>query len=246
MMQQFMMDNITPQKCLIVASGVKNHKEYVDLVKERLGDMLPVPEQNYQRTASEYIGGEYRSWSETPATNITLAFEAAPTASNDRAVQFVMQSLVENIRVKNLLARHSYIDGASCVNASFSDSGLFGLSIEGAGSHSQDLMGRLTDELNSMKEPISEMELNAAKAAAKMSITKYMDVSENRLEEIARNFMAYGDLTFHQYSSMIDSVTSSDINSVASKVFSGKPTMLVTGGAINLVPAVTDVARQLN
>lgn len=44
MMQQFMMDNITPQKCLIVASGVRNHKEYVDLVKERLGDMLPVPE----------------------------------------------------------------------------------------------------------------------------------------------------------------------------------------------------------
>lgn len=42
-----MMDNITPQKCLIVASGVKNHSEYVDLVKERLGDMLLVPEHNY-------------------------------------------------------------------------------------------------------------------------------------------------------------------------------------------------------
>jgi len=38
------MDNITPKKCLIVASGVDNHKEYVDLVKERLGDLLPVPE----------------------------------------------------------------------------------------------------------------------------------------------------------------------------------------------------------
>jgi len=27
---------------------------------------------------------------------------------------------------------------------------------------------------------------------------------------------------------------------------SGKPTMLVTGGAINLVPTITEVARQLN
>lgn len=44
MLQQFVMDNITPRKCLIVASGVQNHKEYVDLVKERLGDLLPVPE----------------------------------------------------------------------------------------------------------------------------------------------------------------------------------------------------------
>lgn len=46
------MDNITPKKCLIVASGVDNHKEYVDLVKERLGDLLPVPEHNYVRDAS--------------------------------------------------------------------------------------------------------------------------------------------------------------------------------------------------
>jgi len=44
MLQKFIMDNITPKKCLIVASGVKNHMEYVELVKERLGDMMPVPE----------------------------------------------------------------------------------------------------------------------------------------------------------------------------------------------------------
>jgi predicted Zn-dependent peptidase len=49
MLQQFIMDNITPRKCLIVASGIRNHHEYVDLVKERLGDMLPVPEHNFQR-----------------------------------------------------------------------------------------------------------------------------------------------------------------------------------------------------
>lgn len=78
MLQQFIMDNVTPRKCLIVASGIKNHKEYVDLVKERLGELLPVPEQNYQRPAAEYIGGDYRQWTESPTTNITLAFEACP------------------------------------------------------------------------------------------------------------------------------------------------------------------------
>lgn len=47
LLQKFIMDNITPRKCLIVASGVKNHKEYVDLVKERLGELFPVPEHEY-------------------------------------------------------------------------------------------------------------------------------------------------------------------------------------------------------
>jgi predicted Zn-dependent peptidase len=78
MLQQFIMDNITPKKCLIVASGVRNHKEYVDLVKERLGDMLPVPEHNFERKPTEYIGGETRTWTETPQTSITLAFESCP------------------------------------------------------------------------------------------------------------------------------------------------------------------------
>lgn len=77
------MDNVTPKKCLIVASGIQNHKEYVDLVKERLGELLPVPEHDYQRSASEYLGGESRAWAETPATQITLAFESSPWASND-------------------------------------------------------------------------------------------------------------------------------------------------------------------
>lgn len=52
------MDNVTPRKCLIVASGVRNHKEYVDLVKERLGEVFPVPEHDFTRTPSNYIGGE--------------------------------------------------------------------------------------------------------------------------------------------------------------------------------------------
>lgn len=47
MLQQFIMENVTPKKCYIVASGIKNHKEYVDLVKERLGELLPVPEHQY-------------------------------------------------------------------------------------------------------------------------------------------------------------------------------------------------------
>ena len=60
------MDNVTPKKCLIVGSGVQNHKEFVEMVKERLGDLFPVPEHEYGRKQAEYIGGEYREWSESP------------------------------------------------------------------------------------------------------------------------------------------------------------------------------------
>lgn len=261
MIQQFIMDNITPRKCLIVASGVKNHKEYVDLVKERLGDMLPVPEHNFERKKAEYIGGEMRQWAETPQTSITLAFESCPWRSDDVHAYYVMNQLIGSATafstggpgkgmhcraITNLMQKHNFVDGASAINSHFSDSGLFGMTIEGPGSHSSELMHALTGELNNLKNPIDEVELNRAKNILKMNILMAMERSEDRLEEIARNFMTYGDLTFHQYCNKIDNVTSDQINRVASKLLSGKPTMLVTGGAINLVPSVTEVARQLN
>lgn len=260
MLQQFIMDTITPKKCLIVASGVQNHQEYVDLVKERLGELLPVPEQNFQREKAKYIGGEYRQWTETPNTSITLAFESVPWKSDQVPAFYVMNQLLGSAtafstggpgkgmhsRTTQLMQKHSFVDSASAVNSHFSDSGLFGLTVEGPGSHSKELMSVLTDELNRLKTHIDETELNRAKNILKMNILMAMERSEDRLEEIARNYMTFGDLTFHQYCEKIDEVTSNDINRVAEHVLSGAPTLLVSGGAINLVPGVTDVSRQLN
>jgi predicted Zn-dependent peptidase len=148
--------------------------------------------------------------------------------------------------ITNLMQKYNFVDGASALNTHFSDSGLFGMTIEGPGSKSSELMKVLTDELNNLKNPIDEVELNRAKNILKMNILMAMERSEDRLEEIARNFMTFGDLTFHQYCEKIDAVSSNDINRVATTLLSGKPTMIVSGGAINLVPSVTEVSRQLN
>lgn len=250
MLQQFVMDNITPKKCLIVASGVKNHKEYVDLVKERIGDLLPVPEHLYKRTPSEYIGGEYRTWTETPQTNILLAFQSCPWKHEDTAAFHVMNTLIGNSqhgknRAYDMLKNNNFVDQVQSLNNHFSDSGLFGITVEGAGSHSQDLLQVAIEELNNLKNRISDEELARAKNKLKMNILLTMEKQEDRLEEIAKNFLTFGDLTFHKYCDQIDAVTSEDINRAAERALSTKPTMVVTGGAINLVPTITDVQRQL-
>jgi len=184
------MDNLTPRKCLIVASGVKNHKEYVDLVKERLGELLPVPEHQYKRTPSEYIGGEYRTWTESPQTNITLAFQSVPWSDEDVSAFYVMNTLIGSATsfssggpgkgmycraITNLMQRHNFVDSASSINSHFSDSGLFGMTIEGPGSHSQELMSVLLEELNRLKQRISDEELNRAKNILKMNILMAME-----------------------------------------------------------------------
>ena len=59
-------------------------------MKERLGELFPVPEHLYGRKQAEYIGGEYRTWTESPETNIVLAFPATPYTHEDTAAYYLM------------------------------------------------------------------------------------------------------------------------------------------------------------
>lgn len=45
--------------------------------------------------------------------------------------------------------------------------------------------------------------------------------------------------------SFIDKVTSADINRAAETLIKGKPTLVVTGNAVNLVPSVADIQGRL-
>ena len=99
--------------------------------------------------------------------------------------------------ITNLMQRYDFVDSASAINSHFSDSGLFGMTVEGPGSHSSELMSILVEELNKLRQPIPDQELARAKNILKMNVLLAMENQEERLEEIARNFQTYGNLTFH-------------------------------------------------
>jgi len=99
--------------------------------------------------------------------------------------------------ITNMMQRNNFVDSASAINSHFSDSGLFGIQLEGPGSHSQELMGVLIEEMTNLRNPIDDVELNRSKNVLKMNVLMAMERSEDRLEEIGRNYLTYGDLTFH-------------------------------------------------
>lgn len=45
---------------------------------------------------------------------------------------------------------------------------------------------------------------------------------------------------------MIDNVTSEQINRAVDRLVKGRPTLLVTGNAVNLVPSISDISARLN
>jgi predicted Zn-dependent peptidase len=77
-------------------------------------------------------------------------------------------------------------------------------------------MDVLLRELNELKSHIGEEELNRARNALKFQVLSEMECAGNRLEEVARNYLAFGgNLNFHKYCERIDAVTAHDINSVS-------------------------------
>lgn len=116
-LQEFQLNNITPEKCIIVASGVQRHKEFVELVNETLGELNPVREGDYARQHATYIGGEYRTFTETPETNIILGYESVSWIHEDMPAFAVLHQLFGSATPysvggpgKGMLSR-SYNDG---------------------------------------------------------------------------------------------------------------------------------------
>ena len=77
--------------------------------------------------------------------------------------------------ITNLMQRYDFVDSASAINSHFSDSGLFGMTVEGPGSHSSELMSILVEELNKLRQPIPDQELARAKNILKMNVLLAME-----------------------------------------------------------------------
>jgi predicted Zn-dependent peptidase len=73
-------------------------------------------------------------------------------------------------RASGLVKKHNFVDQVRSLSHHFQDSGIFGVSIEGAGSHSADLLSVTLEELNRLKDRISDEELLRAKNQLKMQI----------------------------------------------------------------------------
>jgi predicted Zn-dependent peptidase len=111
-----------------------------------------------------------------------------------------------------------FIISADVVSSHFTDSGLFGLTVVGAGSHSVDLVSCLMEELHKLREPINETELRRAKNLSKIHIMMALESSANRCDEMSRHLSTYGKVDFQAVLNRIDQVTSNSINRAATKM----------------------------
>ena len=82
-----------------------------------------------------------------------------------------MAALIDIVSFK----KHTFVDRAHGFSNHFSDNGIFGMSIEGAGSHSSQLLGLTLETLNGLKNKVSDEDLSLVKNQLKMNILKNIE-----------------------------------------------------------------------
>ena len=144
------------------------------------------------------------------------------------------------------MQKYAFVDSASAKNLVFTDTGLFGMNISGSSDHTKDILYLCLQELHRLREKIPDVEIERAKNILKMNILQSLERDEDRLEEMAKNYMTYGKLTFTNYLNDIDKITSESINKIATKFLLGTPTVVAIGQRLDVLPSPSEITKMLN
>ncbi len=204
LLQDFQLSNITPEKAIIVANGVRHHEEFVDLVRDHLGVLNAARELEYKREKSEYIGGESRQFTESPETNIILGYESVPWTHPLMPAFAVIHTMfggatgfsvggpgkgMLNRAHTNILRNTFYVSNCESINLHFTDSGLFALNFTGNSAYGKSIVEDMIKVFNGFRGKIDEVELNRSKNILKRNILCNLANQVDRLEETARSVL---------------------------------------------------------
>jgi len=205
-LQQFQLQNISPNKIFVSAAGIDNHQEFVDLVTHKLGH-IPAGSSSKSREATQYQGGEVRNLTEDNSITVALYFQGANWNSSDFWALQLANTLLNGTRLRTLLSKKSYLDAGSALNTNFTDSGLFGFRLSGAASNAQTILDDTISSLKGVATSVSADELTRAKNILKTNTLLRLERQTERLEEIVKSIGTFGSSKWTTYSTEIDKVT---------------------------------------
>lgn len=242
-LQHFVNTWFTGPKCAVVGTGVSLSE------LTALANNFTIGSEDRAVEPSKYSGGEIRKERSTDLTNVAVAVEGA-NMKNDKdalACAILQRATDAGPRVKwgssgsPLQKQLESAAGSdpfalSTINASYTDSGLFGFILCSA----PKVAGALTKVAYSWLKTlnISESDIARGKAILKAEILSGADNSAALLESLQYQASIKGKVTSPaSLIAEVENVSASDVKSVASKLTKGKLSMAAIGD-LNTVPYI--------
>lgn len=241
----FVQATYTAPRVVLAAAGV-DHAELVSVAEPLLSTLAPGPGVGAAPTT--YVGGDYRVGTDSPLTNIILAFEFKGGWRDQRAstAMTVLNTLMGGggsfsaggpgkgmySRLYNrVLNRHAWAQNCTSFHSVFDDTGVIGISGVADGHHAGDMVAVMAKELAAVANgKIEAKELDRAKAATVSSILMNLESRAVVAEDIGRQILTYGERKSPaEFIAAINALTAAEISAVAAEALKSNPTLCMVG-----------------
>ena len=241
----FVQATYTAPRVVLAAAGV-DHAELVSVAEPLLSTLAPGPGVGAAPTT--YVGGDYRVSTDSPLTNIILAFEFKGGWRDQKAstAMTVLNTLMGGggsfsaggpgkgmySRLYNrVLNRHAWAQNCTSFHSVFDDTGVIGISGVADGPHAGDMVAVMARELAAVANgKIEAKELDRAKAATVSSILMNLESRAVVAEDIGRQILTYGERKSPaEFIAAINALTPAEISAVAAEALKSNPTLCMVG-----------------
>ncbi|XP_029914604.1 ubiquinol-cytochrome c reductase core protein 2a [Myripristis murdjan] len=249
-LQSFVENNFTTGRMALVGLGVKHS------VLRQVGEGLLSARSGAGATVTKavYRGGELRMQNNDGLVHALIVSEGGVTGTAEANAFSVLQRILgagphvkrgSNITSKlsqGIAKATTQPFDATAFNASYSDSGLFGVyTIAQANSAGEVIKAAIAQVTGVADGKVSEADITRAKNQVKAEYLMSMESSESVLDEIGSQALATGAYKAPQAVLQdIDAVTHADVVKAAKKFVDGKKSMAASGHLIN-TPFVDEV-----
>ncbi|XP_028267515.1 ubiquinol-cytochrome c reductase core protein 2a [Parambassis ranga] len=246
----FVEDNFTTGKMALVGVGVKHsvlRQVGEGLLSARSGAGAPVAKAVYR-------GGELRVQNNSELVHALIASEGGVTGTAEANAFSVLQrilgagphikrgSSITSKLSQGIAKATTQPFDATAFNASYSDSGLFGIyTIAQANSAGEVIKAAIAQVKGVAEGSVSEADITRAKNQVKAEYLMSIESAEGLLEEIGAQALNTGSYQVPDaVAQAIDTVTQDDVVKAAKKFVDGSKTMAASGQLIN-TPFVDEV-----
>ena len=242
----FVSTNYTAPRVVLAASGCA-HQELVSIA-EPLLSQLPADAGGVSSMPSQYVGGDYRVATDSPVTNVVMAFEFQGGWRDTKAstAMTVLNTLMGgggsfsaggpgkgmySRLYRNVLNKHGWAQNCTAFHSVFDEVGVVGISGVADGARTGDMVAVMASEMSAVANgSITDEELVRAKAATVSSILMNLESKAIVAEDIGRQILTYGERKSpSEFIAQVNALTAADVAAVAKKCIASKPTLCMVG-----------------
>ena len=258
-LQKFQIQNISTDKIVVSAFGVKNHYEFLELVDMKLGDLQHFSSQRNPREASIFKESKLTIPENSNSVNVVVCFEGSSWTGESLITSQLLDSLLGGVEVNHFdsilpaegelystfYLKESGVNGVESFSQHFTDSGVFGLRMNAQAQVAPEAVVRLLESIKGLLGKLTEEQFVAAKMRLKMRVLRALDNPPTRTEEMSRNVLSMDKVVFGDFLKKLDGLSRTDFSKQALQLLRGKMNVTAVGGNAESVPELSVLKKLL-